>query len=48
MTIEQLSMLKCDVAQGFAIGRPMSLESLTKRISAERKRSVAPKPLSDK
>jgi EAL domain-containing protein (putative c-di-GMP-specific phosphodiesterase class I)/CHASE2 domain-containing sensor protein len=33
--------MQCDVAQGFAIGRPMSLESLFKRIAADRKRFVA-------
>jgi EAL domain-containing protein (putative c-di-GMP-specific phosphodiesterase class I) len=31
----------CDIAQGFAVGRPMSLESLSKRIASERKRSAA-------
>jgi EAL domain-containing protein (putative c-di-GMP-specific phosphodiesterase class I) len=39
--LEALIEMKCDVAQGFIIGRPMSLESLNKRISAELKRSVA-------
>ena len=45
--VEQLEILdlligmECDVAQGFAIGRPMSLESLTKRIASDRKRHVA-------
>ena len=33
--------MECDIAQGFVIGRPMSLESLAKRIISERKRSVA-------
>jgi len=33
--------MKCDVAQGFVIGRPMSLESLVKRINVEAKRVVA-------
>jgi EAL domain-containing protein (putative c-di-GMP-specific phosphodiesterase class I)/CHASE2 domain-containing sensor protein len=39
--LDLLIDMKCDVAQGFAIGRPMSLESLGKRISADRKRYVA-------
>jgi diguanylate cyclase len=33
--------MKCDVAQGYIIGRPMSLESLAKRLSTDRKRDVA-------
>ena len=33
--LDLLIEMECDIAQGFAIGRPMSLESLTKRISAE-------------
>jgi diguanylate cyclase len=36
-TLEALIEMKCDVAQGFVIGRPMSLESLMKRITTERK-----------
>lgn len=36
-----LQEMSCDIAQGFAIGRPMSLDSLTKRISSDRKRSAA-------
>ena len=40
-TLEVLMSMGCDIAQGYAIGRPMSLESLTKRIAAERKRSAA-------
>jgi len=39
--LEALIEMKCDVAQGFVIGRPMSLESLIKRIAVEQKRSVA-------
>jgi EAL domain-containing protein (putative c-di-GMP-specific phosphodiesterase class I)/CHASE2 domain-containing sensor protein len=39
--LEALVEMKCDMAQGFIIGRPMSLESLIKRITVERKRSVA-------
>ena len=39
--LDLLITMGCDIAQGFAIGRPMSLESLTKWLSADRKRSVA-------
>jgi EAL domain-containing protein (putative c-di-GMP-specific phosphodiesterase class I)/CHASE2 domain-containing sensor protein len=39
--LDLLIEMECDTAQGFAVGRPMSLESLTKRISAEQKRSAA-------
>lgn len=39
--INVLNELNCDVAQGFAVGRPMSLESLAKRLASERKRSAA-------
>jgi diguanylate cyclase len=45
--VEHLEMLDllidmgCDIAQGYAVGRPMSLESLTKRIAVERKRTAA-------
>jgi diguanylate cyclase len=39
--IETLVELNCDVAQGFAVGRPMSLESLSRRLASERKRSAA-------
>jgi EAL domain-containing protein (putative c-di-GMP-specific phosphodiesterase class I) len=39
--LDLLLEMECDVAQGFAIGRPMSIESLTKRLATERKRSAA-------
>jgi len=39
--LDLLVEMECDVAQGFAIGRPMSLESLAKRLSSERKRQIA-------
>jgi diguanylate cyclase len=39
--LDLLIEMGCDIAQGFAIGRPMSLDSLTKRIGSERKRSAA-------
>jgi EAL domain-containing protein (putative c-di-GMP-specific phosphodiesterase class I)/CHASE2 domain-containing sensor protein len=40
-TLDLLVEMECDIAQGYIIGRPMSLESLAKRITSERKRSVA-------
>ena len=39
--LDLLIEMGCDIAQGFAVGRPMSLESLGKRIATERKRSAA-------
>ena len=39
--LEILIEMGCDIAQGFAIGRPMSLDSLTKRIASDHKRSAA-------
>ena len=39
--LEALVEMKCDFAQGFIIGRPMSLESLIKRAKVERKRTYA-------
>ena len=39
--LDLLIEMKCDIAQGFAIGRPMSLETLAKRLSTDRKRSAA-------
>ena len=40
-SLEQLSMLKCDVAQGFIVGRPMSFEELLRRLQVEGRRSAA-------
>jgi EAL domain-containing protein (putative c-di-GMP-specific phosphodiesterase class I)/CHASE2 domain-containing sensor protein len=40
-TLDALVEMGCDIAQGYVIGRPMSLESLTKRIATDRKRSAA-------
>jgi diguanylate cyclase len=40
-TLDLLIEMGCDVAQGFAVGRPMSLESLNKRMTSDRKRSAA-------
>jgi EAL domain-containing protein (putative c-di-GMP-specific phosphodiesterase class I)/CHASE2 domain-containing sensor protein len=39
--LEALIDMKCDVAQGYVIGRPMSLESLSKRLAGARRSSVA-------
>ena len=39
--LDALIDMGCDVAQGYVIGRPMSLDSLSKRISADRRSSVA-------
>jgi EAL domain-containing protein (putative c-di-GMP-specific phosphodiesterase class I) len=39
--LEVLIDMDCDIAQGFAIGRPMSLDSLTRRLASERKRGAA-------
>jgi EAL domain-containing protein (putative c-di-GMP-specific phosphodiesterase class I) len=39
--LDLLIEMECDIAQGFAVGRPMSLDSLTKRLSSDRKRSAA-------
>jgi EAL domain-containing protein (putative c-di-GMP-specific phosphodiesterase class I)/CHASE2 domain-containing sensor protein len=39
--LDVLVDLDCDIAQGFAVGRPMSLESLAKRIASDRKRTAA-------
>ena len=39
--LDALVEMGCDVAQGYIIGRPMSIESLTKRLSAEQRHRVA-------
>ena len=39
--LDLLGEMECDLAQGFIIGRPMSLESLIKRIAADSRRRVA-------
>lgn len=36
--LDALIDMGCDVAQGYAIGRPMSIESLTKRLAGDRRR----------
>jgi EAL domain-containing protein (putative c-di-GMP-specific phosphodiesterase class I)/CHASE2 domain-containing sensor protein len=40
-TLEALIEMECDIAQGFIVGRPMSLESLLKRITGARKSHAA-------
>jgi EAL domain-containing protein (putative c-di-GMP-specific phosphodiesterase class I)/CHASE2 domain-containing sensor protein len=39
--LDLLIEMGCDIAQGFAVGRPMGLESLTKRLLSDRKRTAA-------
>ena len=39
--LQLLIEMGCDIAQGFAVGRPMGLDSLTKRLTTDRKRSAA-------
>jgi len=40
-SLEQLTMLKCDIAQGFIVGRPMSFEEIVRRLLVERRRFAA-------
>lgn len=39
--LDALVDMNCDVAQGYIIGRPMSIDSLVRRLSTERRSSVA-------
>ena len=39
--LDMLTEIGCDTAQGYIIGRPMSIDSLTKRLSSDRRRQVA-------
>jgi EAL domain-containing protein (putative c-di-GMP-specific phosphodiesterase class I)/CHASE2 domain-containing sensor protein len=39
--LDLLVEMGCDIAQGFAVGRPMGLDSLTKRLLSDRKRTAA-------
>jgi EAL domain-containing protein (putative c-di-GMP-specific phosphodiesterase class I)/CHASE2 domain-containing sensor protein len=39
--LDLLIEMGCDIAQGFAVGRPMSIDSLAKRLSTDRKRTAA-------
>jgi len=36
--LDAIMDMGCDVAQGYIVGRPMSLETLLKRISNDRRR----------
>ncbi len=40
-TLDTLTEMGCDIAQGYIIGRPMSLDALTKRITSSRNVRVA-------
>lgn len=40
-SLEQLTMLRCDVAQGFIVGRPMSFEEIVRRLTSEGRRNAA-------
>jgi len=39
--LDALVEMNCDVAQGFIVGRPMSFDSLRRRLTVEQRRSVA-------
>jgi len=39
--LDMLAAMKCEIAQGFIIGRPGSLNDLLKRLAGERKRRAA-------
>jgi EAL domain-containing protein (putative c-di-GMP-specific phosphodiesterase class I) len=39
--LDALVQMRCDVAQGFIIGRPMSLDSLRRRLIVDQRRSAA-------
>lgn len=39
--LDLLIEMGCDIAQGFAVGRPMGLDTLTKRLASDRKRTAA-------
>jgi EAL domain-containing protein (putative c-di-GMP-specific phosphodiesterase class I)/CHASE2 domain-containing sensor protein len=39
--LDMLVAMKCEIAQGFVIGRPCSLNDLSKRLAGERKRRAA-------
>lgn len=40
-TLEQLSMMKCDIVQGYTIGRPVGIEELSRRLQRDQRRKVA-------
>ena len=39
--LELLAEMECDIVQGFITGRPMSLDSLRRRLASERRSRVA-------
>ena len=39
--LDMLIAMKCEVAQGFIVGRPCSLNDLAKRLTGERKKRAA-------
>ncbi|MBW0145312.1 EAL domain-containing protein [Sphingomicrobium clamense] len=39
--LEQLTMMKCDIAQGYAVGRPVGIAELRRRLQRDRARNVA-------
>ena len=39
--LDMLVAMKCEIAQGFIVGRPSSLNDLTKRLASDRKRRAA-------
>ena len=39
--LEQLTMMKCDLAQGYSVGRPVGIEELARRLQRERTAKVA-------
>jgi len=39
--LDMLVAMKCEIAQGFVVGRPCSINDLTKRLASERKRRAA-------
>ncbi|MEN3971077.1 EAL domain-containing protein [Sphingomicrobium sp. XHP0235] len=39
--LEQLTLMDCDIAQGFAVGRPMTLKDLHRRLRRDKDRRVA-------
>ena len=39
--LEQLTMMKCDIAQGYSVGRPVGIEELRRRLNRDQGRHVA-------
>ncbi len=40
-SLEQLRSMGCDQAQGFIVGRPMSFDEMTRRLTTEKRRRAA-------